>query len=392
MSRLESNTWNLSAAVTSTHASSSPPDPQPDTMGSPLRGTPRSGKLPNTASSTTSPFTDLSFSVRFSVSRRSISAASAASVFAALTRSLCRSLNFAFAVASFFATAGDTRYLSTAATIVHGTASAHITIAGVSRWYGEMSTGKLNRWPLWLNRSLRCTPRMPTLTLMPTAESLPTLRVPPKSTSIAVVPARNPNLNDVFFDHRRAKNPAIPVDAGPTERSNFQLFLPFVRATPVDIPLVGPTFQFRHPLVCSSNSARSSPTANPSPPCASEYEYVRFPAVCSESCRVVASVAADWFEPRTVASSQPVCSLAATRMPSISPPAPIPRLICPCAPTYPVARSSSTDASGTSKTLLKSMPFRSNPDESFAPRLYATYRLRCAISASTRCAAENEKP
>ena len=114
MSRLESNTWNLSAVVTSTHASSSPPDPQPDTMGSPLRGTPRSGKLPNTASSTTSPLTDLSFSVRFSVSRRSISAASAASAFAAATRSLCRSLNFALAVASFFATAGDTRYLSTA--------------------------------------------------------------------------------------------------------------------------------------------------------------------------------------------------------------------------------------------------------------------------------------
>ena len=30
-----------------------------------------------------------------------------------------------------------------------------VSFEDVSRWYGEMSTGKLNRWPLWLNRSLR---------------------------------------------------------------------------------------------------------------------------------------------------------------------------------------------------------------------------------------------
>ena len=164
MSSDESNTWNLNGVVTSSHgtyprspADVSPcaSDPQPTTMGSPTFGFPRSGKLPNTAASMTSPSLDRSFSVRFSVSRWSISAASAASALAAVTDSLCRCLNFALRRASFLAYTGDTKYLSTAATMVHGTVSEHITNVGVSLWYGEMSIGKLKRWPLWLNRSLR---------------------------------------------------------------------------------------------------------------------------------------------------------------------------------------------------------------------------------------------
>jgi hypothetical protein len=55
---------------------------------------------------------------------------------------------------------------------------------------------------------------------------------------------------------------------------------------------------------------------------------------CSLSCRCTDAVAADCMEPVTTAISPLVCAEHCRRMPSISPPAPIPRDICPCAPTY----------------------------------------------------------
>eukprot|EP00982_Pelagococcus_subviridis_P014165 31310-Pelagococcus_subviridis.AAC.16 len=74
----------------------------------------------------------------------------------------------------------------------------------------------------------------------------------------------------------------------------------------------------------------------------------------------------------------------------MSPPAPMPLTICPCAPMNAAVEPSSV--SGTSNTELKSTPFMSTNGDSCAFLFAASASLRRAMSASTRCAALKLKP
>ena len=138
---------------------------------------------------------------------------------------------------------GLTTYRFKMPTAAKGMASDALAFATVA--LGARRIGNWNLCPEWLNRSLRCTPLIPTLTDSPRDVSRFILRVQPTSKSIAVVPSRTPSRNVDFLDNRRAMNPATPEDAGPTETSAFQLVLPFARCAPVLTPPTGPTFHVK---------------------------------------------------------------------------------------------------------------------------------------------------
>ena len=171
------------------------------------------------------------------------SCAARASFLSAATCAACFERRAACSLERNFNAYGLTTYRFARPTAAKGIVNVAAATIGVA--LGAIKTGNWNLCPEWLNRSFTCTPLIPTLTDRPSAVSRFILRVHPMSKSIAVVPTRTPSRKVDFFERRRAMNPATPVDAGPTEKSAFQLVFPFARCAPVVRPPTGPTFHVR---------------------------------------------------------------------------------------------------------------------------------------------------